>query len=338
MSDRDSLREANGLLMVQDPHVTSIRPGRRRDADFSQSVLSKIDAIIDLANERRLVVVFGGDMFDTFKEEDQGLITRLIRSLSRCWTWSISNVGNHDMEHTVLTDGDSLAVLKAAGVLAVATRSGPVEEFILGAGRCRVGLGMTPYGQAIPSEVSGVFPEAELTVWCTHHDLLFKHSYPGSAPLHEIAGCRLVVNGHLHMEKPEEIRGATRWLNPGNITRMSIDAIDHVPAVLVVSPGSGDDFEVEKVEFPDPPDLFDLTGYQVEPVSEAETARLVREEASAFVDLLRTEAALDLEKSDDGALLREEIERKCEVDGASEAVKAIMLSLLDEAVRRGRAA
>lgn len=334
----DMLREADGLLMVGDPHVTSIRPGRRRDADFSQSILTKIDQIVDLANERRLVMVFLGDMFDLHKEDDEALKTRLIRSLSRCWTWSNSNTGNHDMEHTTLSDGDSLAMLKAAGVLAVATQSGPVEEFLLGPEKRRIGLGMTPYGQTIPTDVTDAFPDSEMTVWCTHHDLLFKDTYSKSAPLHEIAGCRLAVNGHIHLEKPEETRGMTRWLNPGNITRMSVDAIDHVPAVLIVRPGDGGDFEIEKVEFPDPPDLFDLTGYHVAPVSQAETARLVREEASAFVELLQAESSLELEKSDDGALLREEIERKCEADGASAAVKAIMLSLLEEAVHRGRAA
>lgn len=337
MNDGIHLREANGLLFIGDPHLTSIRPGRRKDVDFGQSVLSKIDAAIDIANERRLIPVFTGDMFDVHKEEDQGLITRLIRSLSRCWTWSISNVGNHDMQHTSLSDGDSMAILKIAGVLAVITQSGPAEEFLLGPDRRRIGLGMTPYGQIVPTDVSDVFPDAEMTVWCTHHDLLFRGAYSGSAPLHEIAGCRLVINGHLHIEKPHEIRGATRWINPGNITRMSVDVIDHVPAVLAITI-AGNDFAVEKIEIPDPPGLFDLTGYNVAAVPQAETARVVREEASAFVELLRAETTMEMNKSEDGALLREEIERKCEVESTPAAVKAIVLSLLDEAVHRGRAA
>lgn len=332
------LRRAEGLLFIGDPHLTSIRPGRRRDADFGGAVLAKLDAIVEHANAHRLIPVFTGDMFDRFKEEDQGLITRLIRSLSRCWTWSISNVGNHDIEHTRLSDGDSLAVLKAALVLAVVSESGPAEEFLLGDAAVRVGLGMTPYGQPIPTDVSGIFPEARAVVWCTHHDLLFAGAYPGSAPLHEIAGCTLAVNGHIHLEKPHEIRGGTRWINPGNITRMSVDAIDHVPAALAVRPDAAGGLAVEKIEFPDPDGLFDLTGYNVEPASQAETARLVREESSAFVELLRTEAAVEMEMSDDGALLREEIERKCEAEKAPPAVRAIVMSLLEEAVARGRAA
>ncbi len=340
-SDRDApaLREAEGLLLVGDPHLTSVRPGRRRDADFGAAVLAKIETIVDYANARRLVVVFLGDMFDAFKEEDQGLITKLIRALSRCWSWTVANVGNHDIENTMLSDGDSLTLLQTAGVLAVVARSGGAEEFLLGPDRRRVGLGMTPYGQAIPDDVSDVFPEAETTVWCTHHDLLFAETYPGSAPLHEIRGCALAANGHIHLEKPDEIRGATRWINPGNITRMAIDALAHVPQARVLTPGAArGEIAVEKVEFPDPPDLFDLTGYQVDAVSPAETARRVREEASAFVELLRTEAAVELGKSDDGALLREEIERKCEADGAQPAVRAIVLSLLEEAVVRSRTA
>jgi hypothetical protein len=333
------LREAEGLLLVGDPHLTSIRPGRRRDPDFGAAVLAKIDEAVAIANRRRLIVVFLGDMFNAFREEDQGLITRLIRSLSACWTYTLANVGNHDIEHTVLSDGDSLTLLQAAGVLAVVAHSGPAEEFLLGADRRRVGLGMTPYGQAIPADVADAFPEAEATVWCTHHDLLFAESYPGSAPLHEIRGCALAVNGHIHLEKPDEVRGVTRWLNPGNITRMTIDALDHVPQVRAILPGpAAGALSVERIELPDPPDLFDLTGHQVDAVSQADTARIVREEASAFVELLRVEASMELGKTEDGALLREEIERKCEVGQAAPAVRAILLSLLDEAVAKSRAA
>ena len=323
-----TLRSAMGLAFIGDPHLTTLRPGRRKDADFGASVLTKIDAIIDHCNAHRLIPVFTGDMFDS-PETRQGLVTKLIRALGRGWTWSVSNTGNHDMEHTALSDGDSLELLKAASVLLVVTESGPVEEFRIGEEQTRVGLGMTPYGQAIPTDVQGLFPEADTVVWCTHHDLMFK-AYPGNYPLHEIRGCELVVNGHIHIEKPDEVRGQTRWINPGNITRMAIDAIDHVPAIAVWRPGQA----IEIVQFPDPPDLFDLTGYHVEAATPGETARTVREETSAFVELLKNEGAMELGKSDDGALLREEIEAKCDAENAPAAVRAIVLSLLEEAVAR----
>jgi hypothetical protein len=322
------VRHALGLAFIGDPHLSTLRPGRRKDADFGAAVLAKIDAIIDYCNAHHLIPVFTGDMFDS-PETRQGLVTKLIRTLGRGWTYSITNTGNHDMEHTALSDGDSLELLKAASVLLVVSEGGPVEEFLLGEDQVRVGLGMTPYGQIIPDDVEGLFPEAATVVWCTHHDLMFK-AYPGNVQIHEIRGCSLVVNGHIHIEKPDEVRGETRWVNPGNITRMAIDALDHVPSIAVWRPGQ----DVEIVKFPDPPDLFDLTGYHVEAASAGETARVTREETSAFVELLKNESSMELSKSDDGALLREEIEAKCDTEKAPAAVRAIMLSLLEEAVAR----
>lgn len=323
-----TMREAAGFAFIGDPHLTTLRPGRRKDPDFGAAVLAKIDAVVDYCNAEHLIPVFTGDMFDS-PETRQGLVTKLIRTLGRGWTWSVTNTGNHDMEHTALSDGDSLELLKTASVLMVVTKSGPVEEFLIGPQRIRVGLGMTPYGQSIPDNVEGQFPDATTVLWCTHHDLMFK-AYPGNVPIHEIVGCDLVVNGHIHIAKPDEIRGRTRWINPGNITRMAIDALDHVPAIAVWRPG----VDIEIVQFPDPPGLFDLTGYHVEAASPGETARMVREETSAFVELLKNETVMELGKSDDGALLREEIAAKCDADNAPAAVRAIMLSLLEEAVGR----
>ncbi|MGY3582407.1 hypothetical protein ACVIGB_000669 [Bradyrhizobium sp. USDA 4341] len=328
MNPISKFRRAMGLAFIGDPHLSTLRPGRRKDADFGTSVLTKIEAIIDYCNEHQLIPVFTGDMFDS-PETRTGLVTKLIRTLGRGWTYSITNTGNHDMEHTALSDGDSLELLKAASVLLVVSKSGPVEEFLLGEDQVRVGLGMTPYGQPIPTDVAEHFPEAATVVWCTHHDLMFK-AYPGNVQLHEILGCSLVVNGHIHIEKPDEIRGETRWTNPGNITRMAIDALDHVPAIAVLRPGH----DIEIVQFPDPPDLFDLTGYHVEAASAGETARVIREETSAFVELLKNESSMELNKSDDGALLREEIEAKCDTEKSPAAVRAIMMSLLEEAVAR----
>jgi hypothetical protein len=58
---------------------------------------------------------------------------------------------------------------------------------------------------------------------------------------------------------------------------------------------------------------------------------------SAFVSLLQAESATDLAKSDDGSIIREEVQAAFSARGTSDPVRSIVLSLLDEAVeRRGK--
>jgi hypothetical protein len=78
-------------------------------------------------------------------------------------------------------------------------------------------------------------------------------------------------------------------------------------------------------------DVFDLTGRLLEAASEARVSAV----ESAFVSLLQAQTPGNVKRSDDGSLIREEIEAKFAEDQTSEAVRAIVRSLLDEAVERG---
>jgi len=88
---------------------------------------------------------------------------------------------------------------------------------------------MTPHGAEIPNTIEAA--AGETVVLVTHHDLAFQGAYPGAAPLKQIAGCQMVVNGHMHKTTPSVPIGTTVWHNPGNITRLSVDCLDHVPSV-----------------------------------------------------------------------------------------------------------
>jgi hypothetical protein len=209
-------------------------------------------------------------------------------------------------------------------VIDVVATSGPVT--IVDMGQHRLGIGMTPYGQAIPDDVSGGFTNVHRLAWFTHHDIAFEASYPGAVPPHAIKGCDLVVNGHVHKTQKPIMAGRTRWLNPGTITRRSVDLKDHVPRAWILD-ATG---ELQPEALPFETDVFDLTGRLVEAASEARVAAV----ESAFVSLLQAQASIDLKRSDDGALIREEIEAKFTERQTPEAVRAIVHSLLDEAVER----
>jgi len=314
-----------GLLVIGDPHVGSRRPGRRKDADWPSPVLAKLERCVAIANERDLVPVILGDLFDRASEPDEALKARLIRLFKQFRHRPIANVGNHDIEHTMLSDGDSLAVLGLCDVVDVVALSAPVCEVDVG-GR-RLGLGMTPFGQDVPRALNGAFPGAEATLWFTHHDIAFEGSYPRAVPPFVIEGCQTVINGHIHKTQKPVTVGRTRWLNPGNITRQSVDLVDHLPRAWIF----GAEGELEPHPLPHTPDVFDLTGRLVDAADADDVAGAVE---SAFVSLLRAETPTSLARSDDGSILRDEIEAKFERDGTSDAVQAIVRSLLGEAVQR----
>jgi len=315
----------NGLLVIGDPHVGSRRPGRRKDAQWPLPVLAKLERCVAIANERQLAVVILGDLFDRPVETDEALKSQLIRTLKGFRRRPIVNVGNHDIQHTTLTDGDTLALLGLCDVVDVVAASSPVVELEL-KGR-RLGIGMTPYGQAIPMDVRGSFASADLQVWFTHHDIAFEGGYPGAVPPFAVEGCDLLINGHIHKTQKPVTAGRTRWLNPGNITRQSVDLIDHVPRAWILD----DTGELEAQALPFESNVFDLTGRLVDA---AEGSIVAREVESAFVTLLQAESPTELKRSGDGSIVRDEIEARFEQDNTPDAVRSIVRSLLGEAVER----
>lgn len=328
--------KAEGLLFIGDPHVSSRRPSRRTDRNFGDTVLNKIAAALEIANERHLIPVFLGDFFDRPVEEDEGLKTRLLRILKTCWCQPISVLGNHDIAHADLGDGDSVAYLAESGAIRLLDENGPAGIYELG-GR-KIAIGSTPHGKSIPHDVSGMFNEEhEGVIWLTHHDIAFESSYPGSLAPHEIQGCKLVINGHMHLTKKMVQAGSTAWINPGNITRMAIDAADHVPRVWELR-GDG---KITPHELPHEKAVFNFTGLLVDSISPGEyNPDHEQEDAegepttwrSNFVDLLVAERPEDMDRSHDGALVRETIEKKFQSDVTEGPVRTLVMELLEEAV------
>lgn len=321
--------ECDGFLFIGDPHLTSYRPSRRKDRNFGDIILKKIAAAIDIANQKKLQPIFLGDMFNRPVEDDESLKTRLLRILMSCWCKPLSALGNHDIAHASIGDGDSIAYLAQTGALKLAHTTMPFGIFMMGGKK--VAVGSTPHGETIPTDITGYFDDDyDASIWITHHDVAFEGAYPGAHVPHEIKGCKLVVNGHMHLYKGILNKGKTDWFNPGNITRMAIDAADHVPRV----------WEMDKTGtliphvLPHEKETFDFTGLLVDAISpgeipaEGETPE--DERKSTFVELLAAERPEDLERTDDGALLRETIETKFKRDSTDKSVKYIVRSLLDE--------
>nr|WP_250807697.1 metallophosphoesterase [Neorhizobium tomejilense] len=331
-------RECEGLAFIGDPHVCSVKPGykfgRRTDKDYTETILGKLSFIIDHCNEHRLVPVFLGDMYDSAVEPDEALKTRLLRLLKSSWTQPISNVGNHDMTNQVLTDGDSLKYLEEAGAIRLAVHSGALDTFIVGG--TTIAVGATPYGQDFPTDARLFFPKADTIIWLTHHDLAFDGAYPGAQDLRQIKGCRLAINGHMHIEKPLRKAGDTSWYNPGNIVRQAVDAIEHVPGFTVLTALG----RLQKVVVPHEKGVFDLTGKLIDSISPGEVRKdgEAADVDSVFVNLLQANSSMEMGQTTDGSILMEDINAKFEREQTNPFVQDIIIAVHARAIKSLEAA
>lgn len=319
-----------GFLFVGDPHLSSTTPGRRKDRDFCLSIMAKLEFIHSLALREKLKIVILGDLFDDDDDCDPLMLTRLIRVFNERSAPPLSIIGNHEKRHSVLTDDTAMAVLRESGV--IETMETPGMAAVYDMGGVRVGLGGSPFGNPLPSDVREQRNEsgADFVVWLSHHDMAFAGAYPGALPIVEIAGVDMLVNGHMHKRTPSVVVGGMVAHNPGNITRMSVDCANHVPSVSVWRPSMG--VTMETVEVPHGKDVFDLTGLMAKPITDAKAVSETMAQAgrSKFAALLKEHSEGDFRKSDSAVYLKEDLEAVFLALGTSAASKALIYEMLSD--------
>jgi hypothetical protein len=302
----------NGILWIGDPHLTSRRPGRRLDEDFTATVLDKLAFAFDYAHARSLQVVIGGDMFHGAREHSHELLARLNRLLAQ-YPAAFCLAGNHDMTDTTLTEDTALGVLKEGRLIEVLDTCEPVSL----TGLCI--LHPVPSGFDAPYAVP---PDELPSIVLTHGDYAFGSAYPGAKPLHEIAGACMWINGHMHGSEAPVRCGGTVCHNPGNITRMSVDTEGHVPRVWVWMPSFGS--LLVPVALPYVRDgVFDLTGRST-PCAESVFSD------SKFTEMLLSEKSTDMLRTEGGDVMGEEIAHLCDELGVSAAAKVYLQQLMTE--------
>jgi hypothetical protein len=302
--------QANGLLFIGDPHQDSKTPGRRTDEKFAKTVADKITQAMVIAQEQGLVPVFTGDFFNRDDDMDAEMLVLTIQALRTKGHIPWSLIGNHEKRRTVLTPDTAMSVLIEAGLIQKMPQNGmafELESPRIGGGCHVVGVGGTCYDENVPSDVMPFKHESmESVVWVTHHDWLFEDGYPNAQKPFEINGCEMVVNGHLHLTKRPKRVGQTTYYNPGNITRMSIDAYAHVPRVWVYRPGHPG---LHPIALKYVKECFDFVGKSVS----AATDSLVKDTGnSAFVALMAQEMENMEQKTQDGSLFLSRMQQFCE--------------------------
>ena len=337
-----------GLLFIGDPHLWSSRPGRRRDPSFQETVLKKIDAAAEVSNARQLWPIFLGDLFHAPDDNDTAMLVALVQRLQSFKRRPLTAEGNHDKSELLLAAHNPLALLQATGQIEVLTQSGPWAQLALESEqghRHKIWIGGTPYGQPLPTTFENAFGQArpvevDTALWLTHEDLAFEGAYPGSLPLHAISGVDMVVNGHMHGHKrPVAVEG-TAYYNPGNITRMSVDMAEHVPAVWEWSPFGNDGMASASGQrvpallrhvLPHKPaaETFDFEGRHTRQVA---LMPAVVPENSQFVRIMAMDP--NEQRTDDGAYAQETLTQVLDELHAPEQVRTITDHLCRKAIRQ----
>ena len=535
------LSVANGVLFIGDPHARSKTPGRRRDIDFIDTIIGKMEQIVVIANEHHLQPICEGDLFDNALEHNIELINRLIHVLKQFdkVMWCI--YGNHDIDETTPKQHNAIKLLETAGVLKLLQYNGifgavkcinnevelnnkasgeenphldnsdlfdnPFEDTnesgsgdvgedvtqqsqqsksakenanrfsqdIVNESSKNIIIGGTPYGQPIPDNIlplimtpieyanevlllaeqeknqkepkrkkeneqevqdenissqgedvnklldqeitnAPTIPKKLITwckkvlkgdesatqkwyeklyafkevgkyqrkliatpeidsekheyaeidhfivtrfkqahqihqiIWLTHHDLALGGHYPNALPVKEIIGVDMVINGHMHDTKKPVKVNHTVYYNTGNITRLSIDTINHKPAVWAFSPfhvayeygkrvGEGmASITAETVNELTPyyltvqegKDVFNLEGK--ENLTEEDMERMVEnlkiKTEKVFAGLLEKH---DVEKTNDGSLVKESLAHYLE-EIENEKVRDYLLKISQTAI------
>lgn len=317
-----------GLLLIGDPHLEARPPGFRKD-DYPRVILQKLEWCLHYAKEHRLLPAILGDLFDKPRDNPNWVMHELVVMLNGTECIGIygnhdcgerPELTEHD-SFTLLVQAGCVRLVDADAPWRGVMNGRPVvvagssyrhalpksfdkQTLVSFGGDGRRGLGS---GTGVPSVSGDDGRDARATtqshaadrsranveplvVWLTHHDI----EAPGYEEQarqrpRETPGVDLVVNGHIHRKLEDVVKGSTRWMTPGNISRRTrSDATrDHTPAVLRVdvTPAAKDAdtdaaegdglYRVQSIELPHA--AFD------EVFHEAVTEDAVEPGASAFV-------------------------------------------------------
>jgi hypothetical protein len=297
---------ADGILYIGDPHASSRKPGGRKDEDFAFVSTDKLTQAFLIANKHNLVPVITGDLLNRSRGDDERLYTLLMRAFKVAKHLPIVLLGNHDVhdenEESLITDDTTLAIFIEACAFVSIEKAGQRVR-IIGEnkdGKHNHDIVFYPFGSGIPKSIERDEDCHSLSI-VSHHDMAFDGAYPGAMELFPIDGCDLVVNGHMHLTKPPILQDKTLFWNIGNITRLSRDTTNHVPAVWMQKFSQATpEKPLVSIPLQYVKDVFNL----FVPADKSGTSVVA---VSSFVELMREQSALDSEKTEDGSGLKAEM-------------------------------
>lgn len=228
----------NGFLFIGDPHMDSRTPSKRTDPLFYETVGQKLLQCAEIAKKNNLYPIILGDLLNRKRDSDPRMIVKLMQVLNAFPYRPIMPVGNHEKNHTHVSNEDVLSIMVESKSIHLLEQSGIAALFKV-QGR-KILVGGTEYGCSIPEKLETDI-DHDFCLWLTHHDInFFNQQQDDLIEPKEILGIDLLVNGHIHTWYKPIVLGTTTFFNPGNITRMTIKDENHEPSVYSITEFSKD--------------------------------------------------------------------------------------------------
>ena len=233
----------DAFIVTADWHLRSDRPRCRLDEDWEDTQQAAVEQVVRIANERRMPLLFLGDMFNT-PQQPSRIVNMALEALESITAGVYLMAGNHDLPFHNWDNvfGCSFGTLWVEAV-----------------GRNKVIRDLNDLGAA---PVFGVEPVEKI-------DLLFLHQlvFPSkkSIPPKTDAVCadnlldkykwaRTIFTGDYHQRFVVK-RGPRILINPGTILRQSADLLDYVPTVYEIELTDGYLTKITEIEIEDNEEL-----------------------------------------------------------------------------------
>jgi hypothetical protein len=322
-----------GFLFIGDSHLVSNKPGRRID-DYATAILGKLSQSARIAKARRLYPVHLGDLFHRARENSLELLSRTATVLREFEVPLPLEDGSHDRTESWYTEKDAVSLLASFGLLRLMDK--PDKVLTLDIAGELVSLWVTPAGCRVPDSIPA--EPGTRNIMVTHHDFDFNGKYPGAQELHEIEGCDLMVNGHMHHPTPMVLKGRTACHNPGSISRPSVDLVRHQPVVSAWTPAHH--LNLEPVPLEHVKDVFDMTGHEAFAADPKELKASLPKglRLSTFAAKLRATEATDAARTDDGSVMVDSLDNYFKLFDKPDNLKRYMTGLVAEVLEERAAA
>ena len=269
-----------GFLFCSDLHLRATTPRARID-EFETSMWSKVEEILDFADEEHLTPVIAGDIFEVPKSP-YWITNRLMHLIGNREVYATA--GQHDLPNHLWANLEQSALgnMQAAGFFKGMIGSHYLQEQ-------DTALHFYPWGSTLGSLPEDYKSQAKYHVAICHQltyqgTTNMKGASKASSMLRKMAGFDLVVIGDNHKAFIEEDDG--RYLiSPGSMMRSSADQMDHVPGFWLWEPGE----EPERCEF----DCM-LPAEEVLTREHIEKDKERKDRLDSFVATVNTEYALEI--------------------------------------------
>jgi len=268
------------FLASGDWHITNVKPEKRLDKDYFQTVMSKLKVLFETAQQMKCdFILQGGDFFDSHKANDF-LKRHMIKTLKHYGIKVITCFGQHDLRfHSSDIRNTPLGVLQAAGVIQIAPNWEPImfeDVHVYGAS----------WFEDIPEEL---YNKNVFNVLITHRMVLEEKLWDGQTEgefgnkLLRTSPFDLIVSGDNHQHFTFKT-GRRHLVNCGSLIRTRIDQFSHRPAFYIFDTETRD-LQMEYIAVEQPENIFDLT--------KAETEKEENEVLLAFVERLKKNVKLE---------------------------------------------